>query len=104
MGCDLRPHNYLQHYDMLKDIWVSLAAMPTPRYAATSFLRGTKIYVLGKIYVELAWARGLCSHLHIEHRREPTCLEFPRSSEILQQLGARAMPPFVSLLRLQSWD
>uniref|UniRef100_A0A8B9BGG6 Kelch domain containing 8A n=1 Tax=Anser brachyrhynchus TaxID=132585 RepID=A0A8B9BGG6_9AVES len=47
MGCDLRPHNYLQHYDMLKDIWVSLAAMPTPRYAATSFLRGTKIYVLG---------------------------------------------------------
>lgn len=48
MGSDLRPHNYLQHYDMLKDIWVSLAAMPTPRYAATSFLRGSKIYVLGK--------------------------------------------------------
>ncbi|NWU96223.1 KLD8A protein, partial [Upupa epops] len=47
MGSDLRPHSYLQHYDMLKDIWVSLAAMPTPRYAATSFLRGTKIYVLG---------------------------------------------------------
>lgn len=47
MGADLRPHNYLQHYDMLKDIWVSLAAMPTARYAATSFLRGTKIYVLG---------------------------------------------------------
>ncbi|KAJ7404081.1 Kelch domain-containing protein 8A [Willisornis vidua] len=47
MGSDLRPHNFLQHYDMLKDIWVSLAAMPTPRYAATSFLRGTKIYVLG---------------------------------------------------------
>lgn len=45
---DLRPHNYLQHYDMLKDIWVSLAPMPTPRYAATSFLRGSKIYVLGK--------------------------------------------------------
>lgn len=48
MGADLRPHNYMQHYDMLKDIWVSLATMPTPRYAATSFLRGTKIYVLGK--------------------------------------------------------
>uniref|UniRef100_A0A7M4ETV3 Kelch domain containing 8A n=1 Tax=Crocodylus porosus TaxID=8502 RepID=A0A7M4ETV3_CROPO len=47
MGLDLRPHNYMQHYDMLKDIWVSLAAMPTPRYAAASFLRGTKIYVLG---------------------------------------------------------
>ncbi|NXA52627.1 KLD8A protein, partial [Nothocercus julius] len=47
MGSDLRPHNYLQHYDVLKDMWVSLAAMPTPRYAATSFLRGTKIYVLG---------------------------------------------------------
>ncbi|NXC53973.1 KLD8A protein, partial [Aleadryas rufinucha] len=48
MGSDLRPHNFLQHYDVLKDIWVSLAAMPTPRYAATSVLRGTKIYVLGK--------------------------------------------------------
>ncbi|NWX88125.1 KLD8A protein, partial [Nothoprocta pentlandii] len=47
MGSDLRPHNYLQHYDVLKDMWVSLAPMPTPRYAATSFLRGTKIYVLG---------------------------------------------------------
>ncbi|EGV92803.1 Kelch domain-containing protein 8A [Cricetulus griseus] len=47
MGLDLRPHNYLQHYDMLKDMWVSLAPMPTPRYAATSFLRGSKIYVLG---------------------------------------------------------
>lgn len=33
---------------MLKDMWVSLAPMPTPRYAATSFLRGSKIYVLGK--------------------------------------------------------
>lgn len=48
MGLDLRPHNHLQHYDMLKDMWVSLAPMPTPRYAATSFLRGSKIYVLGK--------------------------------------------------------
>ncbi|MXQ95065.1 hypothetical protein E5288_WYG010421 [Bos mutus] len=47
MGLDLRPHNHLQHYDMLKDMWVSLAHMPTPRYAATSFLRGSKIYVLG---------------------------------------------------------
>uniref|UniRef100_A0A4W2CJW0 Uncharacterized protein n=1 Tax=Bos indicus x Bos taurus TaxID=30522 RepID=A0A4W2CJW0_BOBOX len=45
MGLDLRPHNHLQHYDMLKDMWVSLAHMPTPRYAATSFLRGSKIYV-----------------------------------------------------------
>lgn len=48
MGLDLRPHNHLQHYDMLKDMWVSLAPMPTPRYAATSFLRGSKIYVLGE--------------------------------------------------------
>lgn len=48
MGLDLRPHNHLQHYDMLKDVWVSLAPMPTPRYAATSFFRGSKIYVLGK--------------------------------------------------------
>nr|XP_008533928.1 PREDICTED: kelch domain-containing protein 8A isoform X3 [Equus przewalskii] len=47
MGLDLRPHSHLQHYDMLKDMWVSLTPMPTPRYAATSFLRGSKIYVLG---------------------------------------------------------
>ncbi|KAM6166195.1 kelch domain-containing protein 8A isoform 2-T2 [Erethizon dorsatum] len=47
MGLDLRPHSHLQHYDMLKDMWVSLAPMPTPRYAATSFLQGSKIYVLG---------------------------------------------------------
>ncbi|NXQ62005.1 KLD8A protein, partial [Anthoscopus minutus] len=47
MGSDLRPHNFLQLYDALKDIWVSLAAMPTPRYAATSVLRGSKIYVMG---------------------------------------------------------
>ncbi|NXS26516.1 KLD8A protein, partial [Pomatostomus ruficeps] len=47
MGSDLRPHSFLQHYDALKDMWVSLAAMPTPRYAATSVLRGSKIYVLG---------------------------------------------------------
>ncbi|XP_029441923.1 kelch domain-containing protein 8A isoform X2 [Rhinatrema bivittatum] len=47
MGVDLRPQAYLQQYDTLKDIWVHLPAMPTPRYAATSFLRGTKIYVLG---------------------------------------------------------
>ncbi|KAF3823171.1 hypothetical protein GH733_010607 [Mirounga leonina] len=37
----------ISHYDMLKDMWVSLAPMPTPRYAATSFLQGSKIYVLG---------------------------------------------------------
>lgn len=58
MGLDLRPHNYMQHYDMLKDIWVSLATMPTPRYAATSFLRGTKIYVLGK---DWPWLPPSCS-------------------------------------------
>ena len=42
MGLDLRPHNHLQHYDMLKDMWVSLAHMPTPRYAATSSLRSPR--------------------------------------------------------------
>ncbi|OCT94554.1 hypothetical protein XELAEV_18012228mg [Xenopus laevis] len=47
MGSDLRPHCFLQQYDMLKDIWVHFTPMPTPRYGATSFLCGTKIYVLG---------------------------------------------------------
>lgn len=64
MGLDLRPHNHLQHYDMLKDMWVSLAPMPTPRYAATSFLRGSKIYVLGKeelpvVHLSLLYSFGL---------------------------------------------
>lgn len=63
MGADLRPHNYLQHYDMLKDIWVSLAAMPTARYAATSFLRGTKIYVLGKHLPSPPWALSLLGEM-----------------------------------------
>jgi hypothetical protein len=61
MGLDLRPHNHLQHYDMLKDMWVSLAPMPTPRYAATSFLRGTKIYVLGKDGLPVALSPSLGS-------------------------------------------
>nr|XP_033774985.1 kelch domain-containing protein 8A [Geotrypetes seraphini]XP_033774986.1 kelch domain-containing protein 8A [Geotrypetes seraphini] len=47
MGADLRPQAYLQQYDILKDIWVHCTAMPTPRYAATSFLSGSKIYVVG---------------------------------------------------------
>ncbi|XP_073443306.1 kelch domain-containing protein 8A isoform X2 [Dendrobates tinctorius] len=47
MGSDLRPQCFLQQFDMLKDIWVHFAPMPTPRYGATSFLRGSKIYVLG---------------------------------------------------------
>lgn len=71
MGLDLRPHNYLQHYDMLKDMWVSLAPMPTPRYAATSFLRGSKIYVLGKdkllvvhFFSLLPWVSSLGSNAH----------------------------------------
>lgn len=73
MGLDLRPHNHLQHYDMLKDMWVSLAHMPTPRYAATSFLRGSKIYVLGKdrlsgpcpsllsFWISSCWKQCLCA-------------------------------------------
>ncbi|XP_048408890.1 kelch domain-containing protein 8A isoform X3 [Stegostoma tigrinum] len=47
MGSDMYPQANLQQYDIVKDIWLSLPAMPTPRYAASTFLRGSKIHVFG---------------------------------------------------------
>ncbi|MBN3274395.1 KLD8A protein, partial [Polyodon spathula] len=47
MGGDLYPQSLLQQYDLRKDVWVTLPRMPTPRYDTTTFVQGSKIYVLG---------------------------------------------------------
>lgn len=49
MGIDTNPKDYLMQYDAEKDVWKSLASMPTPRYATFSFLIRDKLYVLGKL-------------------------------------------------------
>ncbi|KAI4886391.1 hypothetical protein NFI96_001745 [Prochilodus magdalenae] len=47
MGSDTSPQALVRVYEPVKDQWLSLASMPTPRYGASSFLRGNKIFVLG---------------------------------------------------------
>ncbi|GAA6103951.1 kelch domain-containing protein 8B [Tachysurus ichikawai] len=47
MGSDTSPQALVRVYEPVKDQWLSLASMPTPRYGAFSFLRGNKLYVLG---------------------------------------------------------
>ena len=47
MGLDTNPKDYLMQYDADKDVWKSLAAMPTARYATFSFFIHNKLYVLG---------------------------------------------------------
>ncbi|XP_069792563.1 kelch domain-containing protein 8A [Narcine bancroftii] len=47
MGSDTCPQAHLQQYDSTSDIWHALPAMPTPRYAASTFLQGGKIHVFG---------------------------------------------------------
>ncbi|KAK1801518.1 hypothetical protein P4O66_004580 [Electrophorus voltai] len=46
MGADTSPQALVRVYEPVKNQWLSLAPMPTPRYGAASFLRGNKIYVL----------------------------------------------------------
>lgn len=48
MGADTTPQALVRLYEPTKDQWLPLTSMPTPRYGAFSFLRGNKIYVLGK--------------------------------------------------------
>ncbi|KAJ8394897.1 hypothetical protein AAFF_G00042520 [Aldrovandia affinis] len=47
MAADTTPQALVRVYEPAKDQWQPLPSMPTPRYGATSFLRGNKIYVLG---------------------------------------------------------
>lgn len=48
MGADTTPQASVRLYEPTKDQWLPLTSMPTPRYGAFSFVRGNKIYVLGK--------------------------------------------------------
>eukprot|EP00061_Rhincodon_typus_P013687 g40219.t1 len=52
------PQANLQQYDIVKDIWLSLPAMPTPRYAASTFLRESKIHVFVVSYLTVAAGFG----------------------------------------------
>ena len=51
MSVDTNPKDYLMQYDADKDVWKSLASMPTARYATYSFLIRDKLYVLGMYQV-----------------------------------------------------
>jgi len=50
MSSDSNPKDYLMQYDADKDVWKSLASMPTARYATFSFLIHDKLYVLGRLF------------------------------------------------------
>lgn len=48
MGVDTTPQALVRVYETEKDQWQPLTSMPTPRYGATPFVRGNKIYLMGK--------------------------------------------------------
>ena len=48
MSVDTNPKDYVMSYDLESNRWQSLPAMPTPRYATSSFLINDKLYVIGK--------------------------------------------------------
>lgn len=48
MGVDTTPQALVRVYDAEKDQWQPLTSMPTPRYGATPFVRGNKIYLMGR--------------------------------------------------------
>lgn len=47
MGFDTAPQPLVKVYEAAKDHWQPLASMPTPRYGATPFIRGNKIFLMG---------------------------------------------------------
>lgn len=47
MGFDTAPQALVRVYEAAKDRWQPLTAMPTPRYGATPFIRGNKIFLMG---------------------------------------------------------
>lgn len=48
MGADTAPQALVRLYDAEKDQWQPLTSMPTPRYGATPFLIGNRIYLMGE--------------------------------------------------------
>jgi len=61
MSIDTNPKDYLMQYDAERDVWKSLASMPTARYATYSFLIHDKLYVLGMSF----FLRVLCFPYYI---------------------------------------
>ncbi|KAK1899036.1 Kelch domain containing protein 8B [Dissostichus eleginoides] len=47
MGADTTPQALVRVYEAEKDQWQPMTSMPTPRYGATPFVRGNKIYMMG---------------------------------------------------------
>lgn len=47
MGFDTAPQALVRVYEAAKDRWQLLSSMPTPRYGATPFIRGNKIFLMG---------------------------------------------------------
>lgn len=51
MGFDTAPQALVRVYEAAKDQWQPLTSMPTPRYGATPFLRGNKIFLMGMNHI-----------------------------------------------------
>ncbi|XP_014831446.1 kelch domain-containing protein 8B-like [Poecilia latipinna] len=47
MGADTTPQAFVKVYEAEKDQWQATTSMPTPRYGATPFVIGNRIYVMG---------------------------------------------------------
>ena len=45
MGADTTPQALVRVYEAEKDQWQPMASIPTPRYGATPFVKGNKIYI-----------------------------------------------------------
>ncbi|MEQ2189028.1 hypothetical protein GOODEAATRI_020975 [Goodea atripinnis] len=49
MGADTSPQAFVRVYEAEKDQWQATTSMPTPRYGATPFVIGNRIYMMGMI-------------------------------------------------------
>lgn len=49
MGADTTPQAFVRVYEAEKDQWQLMTSMPTPRYGATPFVIGNRIYMMGKL-------------------------------------------------------
>lgn len=48
MGADTTPQALVRVYEAEKDQWQPMTSIPTPRYGATAFVKGNKIYMMGR--------------------------------------------------------
>ena len=85
---DTTPQALVRVYEPEKDQWLPLASMPTPRYGATSFLRGNKIYVMGGCYVPV-FGDLIVSVLYNDLHHE--CLSRDESECSCWQIGFRKL-------------